>query len=136
MEANSFAWISPFNWLILVILLLAAGLAIKNSERWKMKERGERLSFGLESLLYMSGGVILLGCTGFFFEMSRSVCAKTLWPGSSFVTVVVTVTDSAERMRNLTSCYLNSATVMMTALLASMLIALVWFFFYVQTKQS
>lgn len=128
-------WINPFSVLIVLAVLFAAWIALKSVQRKPTTERNA-ITFGLQWLLYLSGGVILLGCLGYFIQMSHSRCMENLWPGSSFVTVVVTVTDSAEKIRNLTSCYLNSASLMMTAFLALMLIGLIWFFVQLRSQHS
>ncbi len=128
-------WINPFSVLIGIAVLFAAWIALKSVQRKPTTERNA-ITSGLQSLLYLSGGVILLGCLGYFIQMSHSRCMENLWPGSSFVTVVVTVTDSAEKIRNLTTCFSNGAAVMMTAFLACLLVSLLWYVLHSRIRQS
>ena len=129
------SWINPFSVLILIAVLGAAWIASRSFQR-KPSNDQNAITLGLESLLYVSGAVILLGCLGYFMQMSQSICRDNLWPGSSFITVVVTVTDSAEKIRNLTTCYSNSAVVMMTAFLACLLVSLLWYVLHSRIRHS
>ena len=134
METIRFLFLGRLSWLILLTALVALWIAISNIR--SAKHSGARISIGLDTLLYLSGAAIVLGCLGYFMEMKSSLCLKNVLPGGSFVTIICTVTDSAEKMRDIATCYLKSAASMMTGLLMSLLFALTWLLLHRYTRRS
>ncbi|MBN1465152.1 hypothetical protein JXA02_05280 [candidate division KSB1 bacterium] len=137
METTPFLFASRSNWLLLPAVLAALWIAIADIRSLKQRqEQRSRISSLSNALLYLSGAAIALGCLGYFIEMKSSICLQNVLPGSSFVTVICTVTDSADKMRTIADCYMNSASAMMTGLLTSLLIALVWLVLHQYSKRS
>ena len=136
METTRFLFASCSSWLLLPAVLAALWIIIDDIRSLKQrKEQHSRISSPY-ALLYLSCAAIVLGCLGYFIEMKSSVCLKNVLPGSSFVTVICTVVDSADKMNAIANCYMNSASAMMTGLLTSLLIALVWLVLHRFSKQA
>lgn len=124
MQSNSFILASQYN--ILLVLLLIGALYFALRTLLSKKEQVSHVSNNLHVLLYLSGIAILLGCCGYFLELSNSNCSEAIFTGSSLVTVICTVTQSAEQTRTISACYSKSAAVIMMGLLTSMISAALW----------
>jgi len=84
-----FALASPFIWPILGVTVASVALAVVRSYGLFLRQdhRGKRLRAGLEPLLRLAGGVLLIGAYGFLYEGHRSVRIfeavpdpELLWP--------------------------------------------------------
>ena len=136
METTRFLFVSRMSWLLLPVVLAALWIVIDNIRTQKGRKEFSRISGSPDALLYLSGAALLLGCLGYFIEMKSSFCLQNVLPGGSFVTVICTVTDSLEKMRCIAECYSRSASAMMTGLLMSLIIALVWLVLHRYSKLS
>ncbi len=119
---GSFFFASPYS-LLMVFPVVGAVYILY---RYVQNKETDKISAALDGLLYLSGITILLGALGFFLEMSRASCHQ-LSPGSSFVTIICTVPESPEFIQKMTSCYSKSASAMLTGLLFSMVLGLLWY---------
>ena len=122
---SNFLFASSYNWLIMLVIILAAWLAIKIIRESSQQNKDVTLAKLLDSLLLTSGVAILHGCLGYFLEMKSAPCLGNILPGSSFMTIVTTVIQSAGQISSITECYIQGTSVMLTGLLVSLIIGLV-----------
>ena len=122
MNVTCFLFSSPYNVLIVFPIIVAVYVLYRHMH----KSKPHQINITLDMLLYISGITILLGTLGFFLEMNRATCDQFL-PGSSFVTIITTVPESAEQITTMATCYGKSTSAMLTGLLSSMVIAIVWY---------
>lgn len=129
MNVPSFFVASPFN----ILIVLPIVVAIYVVYRYVQNNEPEKVSATLDIVLYLSGITILFGALGFFLEMNRAAC-KPFSPGSSFVSIICTVPESAEQVSTMATCYGRSASVMLVGLFASLILALVWYMLRVSKR--
>ena len=126
---------NAFNLLFLLLVGVALWSGVRHIKQHGKQDINSSVTFGLNALLYLSGAAILLGCIGYFMKMRSDVCMQNVLPRGSFVTVLCTVPESAEQLRHIATCFLTSSSVMMTALLSSLILAIVWFLLHYRTKR-
>ncbi|MBN1478864.1 hypothetical protein EH223_14375 [candidate division KSB1 bacterium] len=127
MNGINFLFAHPTTWLIAAAVLAAIWIAVKTIRTMsQQQEQSTKISVGLNSLLLLSGIVIMLGCLGYFGHMHDAACRDSVLPGSSFVTIITTVVESAEQMNTLADCYIQSSAAVLSGLLAALFIALLW----------
>lgn len=127
MSRNSFLFANPYNGVLIVLAIIAIFFFLMILKR-RAGSSTDRSNICLKgsSLLVLSGLSVLFGIIGYFSELARACCKEVVLPGSSFVTVVCTVTDSPDHIRSMFMCYSQSASIMMTALLTAMISGVLW----------
>ena len=128
MLSNEFAKNSPFIWPIWGITILGVvQFFVKFYKLYLLKDHYNRtLRKGLNIIAYLGVFCMTLGFAGYFYELLH-YSLDTIIPGGSLITVLVTVTDSVQRIRDITTCFVTSASVMMASLFSGMLLALLWY---------
>ena len=119
---------SIFVWPIWAVF--TAGIIqffIKFYRLYLLKDHDSKnLRKGIDVIAYLAVFGIFLGFAGYFYEL-LFYSIDTIIPGGSLITVLVTVTDSLNRIRDITTCFTTSATVMMASLFSGMFLALLWY---------
>ncbi|MBN1465150.1 hypothetical protein JXA02_05270 [candidate division KSB1 bacterium] len=128
MTSEFLADASPFVWPVWGTAI--AGLLLflyKFYQLYLIKNHTIRtLRKGVHSLALLGLLSLLFGLSGYFYELLVFGMQLVL-PGGSLITVVCTVTDSAEKIIDIHNCYVRTSTVMMASLFVAMLIGLLWY---------
>jgi hypothetical protein len=128
MLSSQFAQNSVFIWPIWGLTILGiVQFFIKFYKLYLIKDHYKRtLRKGTNIIAYLGVFCMTLGFAGYFYELLH-YGVGTIIPGGSLITVLVTVTDSVQRIRDITTCFVTSASVMMASLFSGMLLALLWY---------
>lgn len=123
-----FSQASPFIWPVVGISITGIVLFfIKFFKLYLLKQHQRKiLRKGVDALLYLGVLSLALGFVGYFYELLR-YSINTVYPGGSLITVIVTVTDSPQRILDIYTCFVTSSTVMMASLLSTLFLALFWY---------
>ncbi|MBN1478862.1 hypothetical protein EH223_14365 [candidate division KSB1 bacterium] len=81
---------------------------------------------GIDIVGYLGAFSLALGFTGYFYELLH-YGVDTVYPGGSLITVITTVTDSPQRIIDITNCFIGSSTVMLASLFSTLFMALLWY---------
>ncbi len=128
MLSSQFDQNSVFIWPIWGLTLLGiVQFFIKFYKLYLIKDHYKRtLRKGTNIIAYLGVFCMILGFAGYFYELLH-YSIDTIIPGGSLITVLVTVTDSVSRIRDITTCFVTSASVMMASLFSGMFLALLWY---------
>ena len=128
MTSTFFENSSPFVWPVWGISI--AGLVLfffKFYNLYILKNHNiKTVRKGIHSMALLGLLSLLIGLTGYFYELLLNGI-QTVLPGGSLITVVCTVVDSPDRIINIHNCYIRTSTVMMASLFVFMFLGLLWY---------
>ena len=102
--------------LISIVALLLAGFA------WRRKIKRNDSA---ELLLFLAGLSLMLGLFSYVLNAYNAAKAGIVY-GNSFITVITTVTDSSDRIFEISQTFANGAQILMATIVVSSICAILW----------